>query len=57
MIIALADSSLIEDKAGVLKVPFDGGVAVLELPEPGALVVVKTILPPPLEVAASMAAS
>ena len=46
VIIALADSDLIEDKPGVLKVPFAGGVAVLELPEPGALIIVKTILPP-----------
>jgi hypothetical protein len=57
VILALADSGLIEDKPGVLKVPFAGGIAVLELPEPGAVIVVKTILPPPLEVAASMAAS
>ena len=42
----LADSDLLEDKPGVVKVPFAGGVAVLELPEPGALIVVKTILPP-----------
>jgi hypothetical protein len=45
VIIALADSDLSEDKPGVLKVPFAGGVAVLELSEPGALIVVKTILP------------
>jgi hypothetical protein len=47
VILALAepDSGLIEDRPGVLKVPFTGGVAVLELPEPGALIVVKTILP------------
>jgi hypothetical protein len=57
VILALADSGLIEDKPGVLKVPFAGGIVVLELPEPGAVIVVKTILPPPLEVAASMAAS
>jgi hypothetical protein len=44
---ALADSDLIEDKPGVLKVPFAGGIAVLELPEPSGLIVVKTILPPP----------
>jgi hypothetical protein len=42
----LADSDLIEDQPGVVKAPFAGGVAVLELPEPGALIVVKTILPP-----------
>ena len=46
VIIALADSGLLEDKPGVLKVPFAGGVAVLELPEPKAVIVVKTILPP-----------
>jgi hypothetical protein len=46
VIIALADSGLIEDKPGVIKVPFPGGIAVLELPAPGELVVVKTILPP-----------
>jgi hypothetical protein len=57
VILALADSGLIKDKPGVLKVPFAGGIVVLELPEPGAVIVVKTILPPPLEVAASMAAS
>jgi hypothetical protein len=57
VILALADSGLIEDKPGVLKVPFTGGIAVLELPEPGALIVVKTILPPPLEVAAGVAPS
>jgi hypothetical protein len=57
VILALADSGLIEDKPRVLKVPFTGGIAVLELPEPGALIVVKTILPPPLEVAVGMAPS
>ena len=46
VILGLADSDLLEDKPGVVKVPFAGGVAVLELPEPGALIVVKTILPP-----------
>ena len=40
----LADSGLVEP--GVIKVPFAGGVAVLGLPESGALIVVKTILPP-----------
>ena len=45
VIIALADSGLVEDKPGVLKVPFAGGVAVLELPEAGALITVKTVLP------------
>ena len=57
VILALADSGLIEDKPRVLKVPFTGGIAVLELPETGALIVVKTILPPPLEVAVGMAPS
>jgi hypothetical protein len=46
VILVLADSDLIEEQPGVLKVPFAGGVAVLELPEPGALIVIKTILPP-----------
>ena len=46
VIIALTDSGLLEDKPGSIKVPFAGGVAVLELPESGALIVVKTILPP-----------
>jgi hypothetical protein len=46
VIIVLTDSSLLKDQPGALKVPFAGGVAVLELPEPGALIVVKTILPP-----------
>ena len=48
VIIALAEpgSGLLQDQPGVVKVPFTGGVAVLELPEPGALIVVKTILPP-----------
>ena len=46
VIITLADSDLIEDKPGVLKVPFAGGVAVLELPATGELIVVKTVLPP-----------
>jgi hypothetical protein len=57
VILALADSGLIQDKPGVLKVPFAGGIAVLELPEPGALIIVKTILPPALEVAADVAPS
>jgi hypothetical protein len=46
VIIVLTDSSLLKDQPGVLKVPFAGGIAVLELSEPGALIVVKTILPP-----------
>jgi hypothetical protein len=46
VLLVLPDSRLFEDTPGVLKIPFDGGVAVLELPEPGALIVVKTILPP-----------
>jgi hypothetical protein len=45
VIIALADSDLIEDKPGVIKVPFAGGVAVVELPAPGELILVKTVLP------------
>ena len=53
VILALADSNLLEDKPGVLKVPFDGGVAVLELPEPGALIIIKTILPPQVALAGS----
>ncbi|HWY84442.1 MAG TPA: hypothetical protein VNY10_21345 [Roseiarcus sp.] len=57
VILGLADSGLVEDKPGVLKVPFTGGIAVLELPEPGALITVKTILPPALEVAPPMAPS
>ena len=47
VIVALTDSGLLEDQAGVLKVSFAGGVAVLELPEPGAVIVVKTVLPNP----------
>ena len=35
VIIGLAGNGLLEDQPGVLKVPFAGGVAVLELPEPG----------------------
>lgn len=46
VLIALADSDFIEDKPGLLKVPFAGGIAVVELPEPGTLIVVKTILSP-----------
>ena len=46
VIIGLAGNGLLEDQPGVLKVPFAGGVAVLELPEPKAVIVVKTILPP-----------
>jgi hypothetical protein len=46
VILALADSCLIEDKPGSIKVPFAGRIDVLELPEPEALIVVKTILPP-----------
>ena len=45
VIVDLADSDLLKDKPGVVKVPFAGGIAVLELPAPGALIVVKTILP------------
>jgi hypothetical protein len=33
-------------RVGVIKVPFEGGIAVVEKPAPGELVVVKTILPP-----------
>jgi hypothetical protein len=46
VIIALSDSGLLEGKPGSIRVPFAGGIAVLELPEPKAVIVVKTILPP-----------
>jgi hypothetical protein len=45
VLIAIADSDMIEDKPGVLKVPFAGGIAVVELPAPGELILVKTVLP------------
>jgi hypothetical protein len=45
VLFAIADSDMIEGKPGVLKVPFAGGVAVVELPAPGELILVKTVLP------------
>jgi hypothetical protein len=46
VLVALPESDLSQGKPGSIKVPFTGGVAVVELPAPGELILIKTILSP-----------
>ena len=43
VLIALPESDLDQGKPGSIKVAFAGGVAVVELPAPGELILVKTV--------------